>query len=240
MNITNEILRIFGEIMAYGGGGAAVAYFLFQFFGKNWIENKFAQNLEQHKHAQAIELQRLRVEIDSMLNGAIKIQEKEYEVLPEAWRLLNEAFSLLSNLVAPFQQYPDLDRMNPEQLNEFLDGSELRESQNKEIRASGKKVDKYQELITWHRVNIVKSACIAFNDYIAKNGIFLPPELKQQFDAAKNELWSALIDKEVGHGAKDWKMQYEGWTAIKEKINPLYKSIETGIYARLQAHGRNN
>ena len=63
------------QMLAYGGGSAAVAYLLFQWLGKTWIENKFAQRLDQLRHQQALELQRLRVEIDAMLSGALKLQE---------------------------------------------------------------------------------------------------------------------------------------------------------------------
>lgn len=51
------------QMLAYGGGSAVVAYLLFQRLGKTWIENKFAQRLDQLRHQQALELQRLRVEI---------------------------------------------------------------------------------------------------------------------------------------------------------------------------------
>jgi hypothetical protein len=51
-------------------------------------------------------------------------------------------------------------------------------------------------------------------------------------------LWSAVVSKEAGHEAKDYKMQGESWNKIKEETEPLYKSIETNIQARLQSHGR--
>jgi hypothetical protein len=41
------------ELVAYGGGAAVIAYLLFQFLGKTWIENKFAQQLKQLEHQQA-------------------------------------------------------------------------------------------------------------------------------------------------------------------------------------------
>jgi hypothetical protein len=43
---------------------------------------------------------------------------------------------------------------------------------------------------------------------------------------------------EVGHEAKDYKIQIESWKKIKEETEPLYKSIEIDIQARLQSHGR--
>jgi len=51
-------------------------------------------------------------------------------------------------------------------------------------------------------------------------------------------LWSAVIDKEVGHEARDYKMQNEGWKEDQGRVKPLYKSIESDIQSRLQSHGK--
>jgi hypothetical protein len=235
---SETILSFLVQFIAYGGGGAAIAYLLFQFLGKSWIENKFAEKLEQHRHAQALELQRLRVEIDSMLSGAIKLQDKEFETLPEAWIKLDEAYSQVARLVSPVQQYPDLDRLSEAQLEEFFAGTKLRESQKEELRHSRQKTKNYQEIIFWHRLSDVRGAIADLHNYIERNSIFLPPELKQHFEIAANDLWSSIVSKEVGHSAKDWKMESDGWDKIKKEIEPLRKTIEAAIYRRLQTHGK--
>ena len=117
--MTEQFLMIISDVLKYGGGGAIVAYLLFKYLGGKWIEDKFAQRLETYKHEQAKELQRLRIEIDSMLSGVLKIQEKEFETLPEAWLKLDEAFGKFQTLFSPIQQYPDVDRMNTAKLENF-------------------------------------------------------------------------------------------------------------------------
>jgi len=238
MTVTEQILRFIGEVVVYGGGAAAIAYLVFQFLGKSWIENKFAQKLEQYKHQQALELQRLRMEIDSMLSGALKIQEKEFETLPEAWRKLDEAYGRVSALVSPAQEYPGLDRMNAVQLEEFLGGSELLESQKQVIRESSEKVDAYREAIFRHRLHAVKKSCADLHNYVVQYGIFFPPPIKDKFTKASEELWSAVSYKQVGQEAKDYKMQNEGWKKIKADIDPLYRALESDVHTRLQSHGR--
>src|SRR5947209_20195095 len=121
----DAVFAFLGQLIVFGGGGAAVAFGLFRFLGSKWIENKFAERLEQLRHTQALELQRLRVEIDSLLSGAIKLQEKEFQTLPEAWIKLDDAFGHISRLTAPYQQYADVDRLNALQLDEFLEGTEF-------------------------------------------------------------------------------------------------------------------
>ncbi|MCQ4305223.1 MULTISPECIES: hypothetical protein [Stutzerimonas stutzeri group] len=236
--MTEQTLKFLGEMIAYGGGGAVVAYLTFQFLGKSWIENKFTQRLDYLKHQQALELQRLRVEIDALLSGAIKLQEREFQVLPKAWQKLDEAYGLISSLVHPMQEYPDVDRMSEAQLEEFLASTIFTESQKHEIQSSRNKLETYKDIVFWHRYRKVKSAFSELQSFVARNGIFFTPELKEQFTRISEMLWSALVSKEVGHEASDHKMQREGWQKIKDDAEPLYKKIEGAIQARLQSHGR--
>lgn len=238
MSTSDVLLKFLGEVLAYGGGAAGVAYLLFQFLGKTWIENKFAQRLDQLKHQQALELQKLRVEIDSLLSGALKLQEREFSVLPEAWSKLDEAHGLVAWLVSPMQSYANVDRMTPVQLEEFLKETEFTDSQKDDVRNAREKGRTYQEIYFWHRLHRVKKSFGELQNFVARNGIFLPQELKGKFSKISEMLWAAVVSKEVGHEAKDWKMQNEGWKKIKEEIEPLYKSIEADIQARLQSHGR--
>ena len=233
-----QIPQFLLKVVTYGGGSAAIAFLVFQFLGKNWIENKFAQRLEQLKHHQALEIQRLRVEIDSLLSGTIKLQDREFQVLPEAWQKLNEAYELISWLVSPSQEYPDLDRMSEQELEEFLSKTEFSETKKTEIRTSKNKLHCYMDIVFWVRLYKVRTEFAALQKFVARNGIFFPFELKEKFTNISDLLWSALVSKEVGHQAHDYKLQREGWIEIKEKAEPLYKSIEADIQSRLHSHGR--
>ena len=231
-------VEFLGSIITAGGVGAAVAYALFQFLGKTWIENKFAEKLELYRHQQAIEIQRLRVEIDSMLSGVIKLQDREFEILPKAWEKMDEAYGRVNSLVSPMQSYPDLNRMNDLELSEFFQQSELAESQKKKIEESHDKTEACIDIIFWHRLNKVRFAIGELHDFTARNNIFLTVELKQKFTSATDLLWSALISKQVGVESKDHKMQTQGWEQIKTEVEPLYRSIESEIQKRLLSHGR--
>lgn len=226
------------QILVYGGGSAGVAYLLFQWLGKTWIENKFAQRLDQLRHQQALELQRLRVEIDAMLSGALKLQEKEFSVLPEAWAKLDEAHGLVSWLISPMQQYANVGRMNAAQLEEFLARTEFSDSEKDEVRNAGNKDQTYQYILFWHRLHKVKKAFGDLQAFVARNGIFLPPDLEKRFSNISEMLASAIVSKEVGHEARDWTIQTEGWTKVQEEAEPLYQEIKAEIQARLQSHAR--
>ena len=111
-----------------------------------------------------------------MLSGALKLQEKEFSILPEAWEKLDEAHGLVSWLVSPMQQYADVDRMKPEQLEEFLSSTDLTKTQQCEVREASEKRRRYQETLFWHRLHKVKNAIAELQRFIARNGIFLSSE----------------------------------------------------------------
>lgn len=232
----NEIYAFIGNVVAYGGGGAAVAYLLFQFLGKSWIENRFKERLEALKHDQAKEVQRLKIEIDSLLGGVLKLQEREFAILPEAWRLLDEAKGLVSWLVHPMQEYPALDRMSIDRFNEFMKTADLGEADKSEISNAADKDKTYIRLIFWRRLARVRKAHGELQSYIAKNAIFLPEAMKERYEKICELMWSAIVSKQVGHEHDDWKMQGQGWEKIQKEIDPLYKEIEKESRARLRAH----
>ena len=238
MSVTDQILKFFGEVILYGGGSATVAFLIFQALGKGWLNAKFSERLEAFKHEQAKELQALRVEVESLLSGALKIQEREFTVLPEAWLKLNDAYSTTSWLVSPLQQYPDISQMEDDELEEFLSSSELLKTQQNKViysvRLERNKI--YQEIIFWHRLNRAKKAVGELGKYIVSHGIFLPPPLKQQFSEINTLLNESIIDLEVGHEAKNLKMQSESWKTLKSKGEPLYRVIENSLEQRLHSH----
>lgn len=235
--ITNDdFLKFVGAMLTFGGGGAAVAYFVFRFLGEAWIENKFKEKLAAHTHQQALEIQRLRVEIDSMLSGSIKLQDREFKILPEAWEKLDQVQGEVAWLVDPTQFYPALNRMNQDELREFYEASKLPSSQLHKINASSNKLEAYIEIIFWHRLNKVRASLGELQHCVARNGIFLESELKQKFTKVIDLLSAALSSKQMGVEAKNWKLQDQGWEKVKQEITPLYKSIELDIQQRLQSH----
>ena len=120
------ILAFLLKILAIGGVAASFAFALFRFWGEKWIENKFQTQLERIRHTHALEIQEFRKNIDGQLNRIIKIQDKEFTVLPEVWLRLYDANLAINIVVALFRRSIDLDRMSEDQFNEFLIGTRLK------------------------------------------------------------------------------------------------------------------
>jgi hypothetical protein len=97
-------------------------------------------------------------------------------------------------------------------------------------------VTAFSEEMYWHRLHDVKIKCRDFQDYVTRQGIFLTPELKTDFDSIADELWRAVVSMEVGKESGDLKIQHEGWETITDKIKPAYESVQKKIRMRLETH----
>jgi hypothetical protein len=194
--------------------------------------------LERLRFEHARELERLRAEVDALLSGAIRLQEKEFKVLPEAWALLHSARQHIRSVVSPAQQYVDVDRMNDSELKEFLERTVFTDSQKNSILTASKKMDAYINLYTGYAINDAIRRFGKFNRYIDRNSIFLPPDIANMFEGASKLLWSAVIDKRVGHEIDDFKMQSDAWRNLERDFSPLYEQIMKAIKKRLHEHGR--
>lgn len=217
-------------------GAAPAAYGLFQFLGKSWIESKFERQLQELKHKQAQELHRLRVEIDSTLSATLKLQEKEFEVLPEAWRLLNITFGATASISSPIQTYPDLDRKTTVEIEEILSSTDLLDSQKDRIRNSNEKGKQYLDEFFWLRLQNAEKSRQNLQNYLSLNGIFFPPSVKEMFQKILLKLNEAISGIEVYTEFGDWKERKKIWNTLQDDIRPTQEEIERIIIERLRSH----
>lgn len=232
----DEIFSWLGQIVIYGGGSVAIAFAAFKVYGERWLENSFNERLNAIQHQYNVELQRLKARLDAAASGMIRQHQKEFEVLPEAYGLLDEAMGLLRWVTAPFQQYANVSQLGEEDLKEFLDGAEFSKSNKQYILDSSNRQDAYIKVLEAQKTWKAETAIRAFHNYTARNGIFLPEELRKEFDSIREVLWAASVSKSVGREATDHKMQMEGWTKLEEIAKPKFEKIRELIQARIKEH----
>jgi len=110
--ILTEVLKLIGGVATIVTASSAIAYLLFRTLATKWIESRFSERLEAFKHQQNQEIEHLRFRINTMMDWNVKLHQREFDVLPETWSLLTEAFNTIEPIALGFQQYPDLDKMS--------------------------------------------------------------------------------------------------------------------------------
>lgn len=236
MNPLEQMLNYLWALVRLGGPIVVIAFLFFRFLGKRWIENKFSENLEKHKHELNKELEQYRYKINALFNRVTKIHEIEFEVLPEAWLKMQDALGRTSGLVNIIKSWPDLDRMSEPDVEEFISKSRLHEHEKEKLRHSSRKLDYYQETIFWHDLHEVQNAFWEFHNYIIRNKIFLSPDLQAKFAEIDDIMWAAIVEMEVGQDSDGHEMCINAYKKIRDEVNPIRDSIEKLVQSRLHYH----
>ncbi len=228
------------DLLALVGGGVAVvaatvalAYWLFKLFSEKWLTAKFDERLAAYKHQQQKELEQLRYTINSLMDRTIKLHQREFEILPEAWAKLADAFASVASIVAGLQSYPDLNRLTEPQLAEVLMGTDLPSWKQDEIKAASDKTSAYQSELQWKRKNVARDEYYKFHDYLRKNGIFIRQEMKSKFAELSELIHMALIEHEMNLENPHHQTSREHTFKLMKEGEAIRKGLEVLVQNRL-------
>jgi hypothetical protein len=234
LTLFEQIALVIGKIILYGCGAAAIAYGVLKWFGQKWFENCFAQSLEQFKRKQSELLEQYRYQINAKFNRITKIHEKEFEVLPKAWYLLQDSYMHFVSVALPLQQWPNLNTYTPEQLDSFLETCELQEFQKAELRKQEDKLSYYQGRAYWARLGTAQMKFQEFRTYLRYNKIFLSRDLFDLFHGIEVSMIEAQVQlEEPDKDEQPWSGMSKVFKKLSEDVNASMKGLESAVQKRL-------
>ena len=230
----NPVLQGLTPILIASGGGAAAVTAILRLFGSKWIDKYFSQQLKQFERRQQEIILHQQYQINSLFSRVSKIHEKEYEVLPRAWLLLQDSCNELKSLSNPFQTFPDLNRYTPNELAEFLEKSSLKAFQKEEILGQNDKVAYYRNAMYWIRVKVVCDVIVEFRRFLLYNRIFLSRELFSLFREIEIAIINIQVDLEnPDDPERPYDRRPSSFMESVKKINQLSEQIELAVQNRL-------
>jgi hypothetical protein len=229
-----SLSEFFVSLLAAGGGAAVVAFTAFRLLGESWMNSLFNQKIEAFRHENAKELQALKAEVDGALQGRLRVQEKEFEVLAKCWDLMNSALGSVQAYVSPLQSYPDIARMSESARIEYLASLNLFEFQRQEIMDAAKPNDQLQKYLDLRKRNVAAEAQADFQNFLRQNEIFIADSVVNDFDSVASDLRSARISKEVAQESHDFKMGHDAWKKVEDKCAPQVKRISNELRAHIR------
>jgi len=189
--------------------------------------------LQSLKHEHDQEIEGLRFKIAALLDRAVKLHQREFEVLPEAWSKLNDAYWYVKSFVSALQSYPDIDRMSTPHQKEFIDSSPLQEWQKEELKKEANKTNLYAKQIFWHKLEEAQRKCRDANIYLVKNGIFVQKEIREKLSKMNDLIWNALIEHQVNEEHDVRPRDRKSIGRLNDEGEPLMKDLEGRIHQRL-------
>lgn len=235
MEYLNNVLI---QLLAAGGGGAAVFYLFVKKFGERWLEGVFAQKMRNLEHAQNESLAYLKIRLDSHLSGAIKIQEKELQLLPELWEKVHSLLGHIIWLNAPIRNIPNIDDISPQSLEEFVQGLLWSGTQKRELieAPQGTKVAMYSRVASLYERSEAMAAYSNFIKCMSLNKIFLSEELCKKLVNFRDESWKCLHLNKMGMENFGSGGLESSRALLKDVLEPLGLEIENAIGERIREH----
>lgn len=209
------------------------SYALFKFFGEKWLTQKFAERLEAYKAEQSRELERLRHRISAVFDRTKRLHDREFEVVPDLWGKLVEAHAWAWSYLSLFQSYPDIDRMDQAELDEFLEGKPFSKAQKRDISTSGKRLDTYIEISERYKYADAMDKIREFNIAYRKQGIFLQPEIKKDMKELFEMIHGAVVEHQINQEHKPRPRLRDDSKKLEIDGKALFEKIEKGIVDRL-------
>jgi hypothetical protein len=231
MDAINRLATLVGYTVVGGSLLIAIALQMFKHWSVKWLDAQFDERLQNLRHAHAQEIEGFRFKISTLLDRATKLHQREFDVLPEAWAKLSDAYWRATALVAPFKELPDLNRMSGPQREEFIAKSRLKEWQKAEVRTAADISAKYNEMNAWYILGDAKSACTDSSRYLGVQGIFVEPELRKKMDRLNQLNWNALIEDETNKQHDMRERDQAG--ALRNEGGPLREELESAIHRRI-------
>lgn len=232
MSASEILTNVLAALAAFGLTGiaaAGVAYWLFKTFAKGWLDAHFHKDLEALKAAHMREVERLKADLGRYADRATKFHAREYEVLPEAWGLMNKAYGSCHDAVSAFQQQSDLNSMNGPQLEAWFEGAGLEAFQKEEIRNATDKNEKYSNFRSWKQIGDADRAAAEFQNYVILQGVFIDEDLAAKMMGAAHTMRRALISRSMVERMKGYPVgpnQTDFWLKAEEELEPVEKTVQ--------------
>jgi hypothetical protein len=223
-----KVLAALGALGITGAVAAGASYWLFKTLAKAWLDSRFQKDLEKFRAANAREVERLKADLGRYADRATKFHVREYEVLPEAWGMMNKAFGAAEYAVSALQHLPDLDRMTQPHLEAWLEASDLKNFQKDEIRGTSSKTAKYTDFFNWKQIGMAEQAIVDFQNYVVLQGVFIDEELATKMIEAARTMRRAMISRSMVEQVKGQSSpgQTDFWAKSIETLEPVREEVQ--------------
>lgn len=197
---------------------------------------------EAFKAVQAEYLERIKFDMSASLDRVSKLNEVQFEVYPEVWRLAQEAVYGVGDLIARARFGGGIGGMNAMQRAEMYERKEFLESERDLLEkqlALGPMQGQttFNEIEDRHRLVRASRGYNDFNSYLRIKGIFIAPDLRSrlaEFATMMLEaIWEHQDDAEGDFKGMKSAERRRKRDAMNKAWDGIRVDLENDFYARL-------
>ena len=187
------------QLITGAGGGAVVALALFKFFGERWLDAKSKARAAADKHVMDREIEDLKARIQRQFDRVTKLSQREFEVLPEVWKKIVDAFSATENAFMRIQRHIDLSRLPEPEVVAILNAVELPDSvQQAILTADGFEKNRlYGRALRLIEIGETRTKVADSVFTLARSGIFLPEAIHAELSDLVDLIWRTIVEVQL-------------------------------------------
>lgn len=162
-----------------------------------WLDNRFEIRIQKMQHDNELQIKKIEVQLNAKLDRETKINQKDFEIIPEMWVKISEAFRLVNDLNFSIRQQPDLNILNDLEMTELIEICQMSKSEQDAILSS---LDKNRAFSQWQDKQKFIEASNAHRDsflYLTRNSIILDAELKAKISQLQRLMFAAINEYDM-------------------------------------------
>ena len=153
--------------------------------GERLLDHHLSRRITELKHAHDEQIEQLRSELAHLQDRGRRANEREFDAVSRIWKAFVDAFLKTNQAVISYISFPDLDKLQTDELTSFLEASELSPPQRQQVLGATEKVRTYGNIMQLRHINTAGAAIFDARLLLRTNGIFIS---KEQMDSLKNGL----------------------------------------------------
>jgi hypothetical protein len=190
---------IYPWIISGIGGCIGAALLLPTKLGEVLIKFRSDRNLEEFKAQQARELEALRERLNHLGDRGKRANELEFNAIAAVWEKFIEAYTATDAAIISFVQIPDLNTMNGDERDKYLETTELSPSQKEQVRSSADPTDMLSKNLIWRQIATAGEQIFLAHKAIRRERIFLPEDLRLEFMRMLDIVSGAYTQRKIEH-----------------------------------------
>lgn len=190
---------LFTGILAAGGGGAAIAFAMFRFLGSKWIDARFADQLERSRQDHATATEHLKFQFANVLDRSQKLNQREFETLPDVWLKADEAFVATLYLVDPLRSHPDFSYVGDIELEEWIADVDI-PAPHKRLIMDAPQQERNSIYTKVMKTNEQFKADVAMRDYLnvlSRGSIYLHPDTYRKLNEFADKIAATVRERRI-------------------------------------------
>lgn len=219
MDGVDQILNWIGQLALYGGGSVAIAFGAFRIFSEKWLQAKFDERLEQYRHENSKELAKISALIEGSLSARISLQNKQFEIVSEAWRLMHDSYVKIRVAISRYQSVTDLRHYNSSEVDELFASLRLSGAQRREVLDATDPNLELAKAKRWKNNVAAHNKIVEFRNFLYSHDLFLDESIARTFREvlrkmedvihlslydAENDRWSPETQRKCRAFEEDW------------------------------------